>query len=412
MPLGGSLGTSILKLKSLGHGQEQGLEPDWRADPFLDFLRERFPSSYRGMVSFCPMGPQFVSPFVLHLPVCVFQKAKDFIGFIYRIKESPEYQAKLPDSWLLEKMPPTPSILTSFDFHYNKEEGLKLIEINTNGAFYLVSALQSQVQKGGGMEEALGRLLESFQETFEMESQDAIAILDEEPLNQGLYFEFLIFKEWLEECGYKSSILGLEDYEKTPCRNIYNRCTDFYLEKKSCQKLRQDYWDGRVRLSPNPREYFLMADKRRLPLLREELSGVSQEKADMIPKSFLFSEFSSKEELWSQRKKFFFKPCQSFGSKSVYSGKGISRKMFESIYSPHMLAQERVSPGEQTFIYPGPWRQGGPVGEGGQEVSMKWDLRFFTFQGEVQSCTARLYRGQTTNMRTPLGGLAPVEFVF
>jgi hypothetical protein len=39
---------------------------------------------------------------------------------------------------------------------------------------------------------------------------------------------------------------------------------------------------------------------------------------------------------------------------------------------------------------------------------MKYDLRAYTYDGAVQWTAARLYRGQTTNFRTPGGGFAPV----
>ncbi len=39
---------------------------------------------------------------------------------------------------------------------------------------------------------------------------------------------------------------------------------------------------------------------------------------------------------------------------------------------------------------------------------MKFDLRDYAYDGEVQWVAARLYQGQTTNFRTPGGGFAPV----
>ena len=44
----------------------------------------------------------------------------------------------------------------------------------------------------------------------------------------------------------------------------------------------------------------------------------------------------------------------------------------------------------------------------GETVDLKMDLRNYAYRGEVQLVTARLYRGQTTNFRTPGGGFAPV----
>jgi hypothetical protein len=40
--------------------------------------------------------------------------------------------------------------------------------------------------------------------------------------------------------------------------------------------------------------------------------------------------------------------------------------------------------------------------------ALKFDLRNYVYDGEVQWVAARLYQGQTTNFRTPGGGFAPV----
>ena len=40
--------------------------------------------------------------------------------------------------------------------------------------------------------------------------------------------------------------------------------------------------------------------------------------------------------------------------------------------------------------------------------NLKFDIRCYAYQGTVQWTAARLYRGQTTNFRTPEGGFAPV----
>jgi hypothetical protein len=39
---------------------------------------------------------------------------------------------------------------------------------------------------------------------------------------------------------------------------------------------------------------------------------------------------------------------------------------------------------------------------------LKFDLRNYAYDGEIQWVAARLYQGQTTNFRTPGGGFAPV----
>ena len=50
----------------------------------------------------------------------------------------------------------------------------------------------------------------------------------------------------------------------------------------------------------------------------------------------------------------------------------------------------------------------GPSPSNGKFQTMKADLRSYTYDGKVQLVAARLYQGQTTNLRTPGGGFAPV----
>ena len=42
------------------------------------------------------------------------------------------------------------------------------------------------------------------------------------------------------------------------------------------------------------------------------------------------------------------------------------------------------------------------------KAELKVDVRLYTYAGETLLAAARLYQGQTTNMRTPGGGFAPV----
>ena len=44
----------------------------------------------------------------------------------------------------------------------------------------------------------------------------------------------------------------------------------------------------------------------------------------------------------------------------------------------------------------------------GVPTELKFDLRAYTYNGQIQLLAARLYAGQTTNFRTPGGGFAPV----
>ena len=101
------------------------------------------------------------------------------------------------------------------------------------------------------------------------------------------------------------------------------------------------------------------------------------------------------ERLWSERKGLFFKPAAGFGSRGSYRGDKLTRKVFAEILEGDYVAQALVPPSERAT--PG-------------ADSLKLDLRNYAYDGRVQLIAARLYRGQTTNSRTPGGGFAPVFY--
>lgn len=105
------------------------------------------------------------------------------------------------------------------------------------------------------------------------------------------------------------------------------------------------------------------------------------------------------DQLWTDRKKLFFKPRRSFGAKAVYRGNSISKGMFQKIYNDDYLAQEFVPPGEITLA------------RGMGHKNFKYDLRFYVYQNKIQLVGARLFLGQVTNFQEDDGGFAPVIFV-
>ncbi|NLC70928.1 MAG: hypothetical protein GX751_06165, partial [Desulfuromonadaceae bacterium] len=180
------------------------------------------------------------------------------------------------------------------------------------------------------------------------------------------------------------------------------RHTDFYLESGELAGIRRAYLTGKVCLSPNPFSYALLADKRRLPLWSDgrflSECGLGKNLIDLfmrlIPESRLLAD-ADPEEIWRTRAEWVFKPVTRFGSRGVILGKKISRKRFME-FDPAGTLLQRYSPPSLTEI-PG-------------EEPMKTDLRLFAYRDRVIGILARLYRGQVTNMRTPGGGFAVVEW--
>jgi hypothetical protein len=234
---------------------------------------------------------------------------------------------------------------------------------------------------------------------------ESVAIIDEDPEQQRLYVEFLVYRELFAEWGWNPQILDYRQIDTSKFDFIYNRYTDFFLNNPESATLKAAFLMKQTCFSPNPYEYLLLADKQRMidwsmPGNLDKW-GVCPEGQDIInaivPPS-LSLDLTNKEEVWAQRKNYFFKPKRAYGSKQSYKGASVSRKVFDEIAGHDFIAQGYVQPSEQVFTTP----------EGDQ--SFKFDLRCYAYQGRLQLIVARLYQGQVTNLRTPLGGFGCVQF--
>jgi len=62
------------------------------------------------------------------------------------------------------------------------------------------------------------------------------------------------------------------------------------------------------------------------------------------------------------------------------------------------VAQKLAVPGERSVCV-----------NDAEATPLKFDVRCYVYDGQLQLVAARLYQGQTTNFRTPGGGFAPVR---
>jgi len=92
----------------------------------------------------------------------------------------------------------------------------------------------------------------------------------------------------------------------------------------------------------------------------------------------------------------FFKPAGGYGSKAVYRGDKITKGVWAEIIRGGYIAQNFAAPSERM------------VRLDGSSQPRKTDVRLYVYNGQVLLTAARLYQGQTTNLRTPGGGFAPV----
>jgi hypothetical protein len=327
-----------------------------------------------------------------------------------------------PDYQELIDNPISGGLFLGIDFH-DSEFGPKLIEINTNAGGLLINSILYDVQLNCtdhmqfdssliGNVNRLNFIFNAFQAEWNLQFAGkvlkTVAILDENPTEQFLYSEFLMYQSILKSKGIECFILSPDDlvsmegnlfYNDQKIDFIYNRHTDFMLEGSSLTKVKDAFIQKKVCLSPNPIDYLLFANKSNLQYLSDkkflEEIGIEQSKIDVltsvIPQTILFKE-SERDYFWEKRKQIFFKPQNGYGSKGVYSGKKLTKSKFEEISKLDYLAQDEIPPTKRTI----------------HEVDFKIDYRAYIYDFQMILLTSRLYQGQATNFRTEGGGFSPV----
>ena len=334
-------------------------------------------------------------------------------------------------SWALDiaRFDPGPlGAFMGYDFHLGSD-GPRLIEVNTNAGGAYLNALLAKAQRAccPEVEHALRlplvadfdlevvRMFEaewSLQRGTEKKLQ-RVAIVDDAPESQYLYPEFLLAREAFRRHGVDAVIADAAAlrYDKgrlwaegAPVDLVYNRLVDFSLDNPAHAALREAYSSGAVVVTPNPRNHALLADKRNLVLLSDRLLlesfGLQPElarEATQVPRTVQVTADNA-DELWNERKRYFFKPAGGHGAKAVYRGDKLTRGVWQQVVAGHYVAQELAPPSERMI----------EVNE--TREARKTDIRLFTYDGRVLLAAARLYQGQTTNFRTPGGGFAPVFF--
>ncbi len=320
--------------------------------------------------------------------------------------------------------PRAKGVFFGYDFHLN-DSGAHLLEINTNAGGALLNALlvnsQRDVHAPGttalpdNLEPAF---LDMFRREWKLQRGDAplrtVAIVDETPPAQYFYPEFILAKQLFERAGITALIADPAELQARGdglyCGEhkvdlVYNRLTDFSLQLHPA--LLAAYQQDQLVLTPHPRAYSLYANKRNLSWLTdgERLRAMGADQATIatllsgIPHTRLVA--SQHAELWwQQRKQWFFKPATGFGSKGSYRGANLTKRVFEEIMQADYVAQRMAPPGGRRVCV-----------DGAEPVALKFDVRCYVYDGQVQLIAARLYQGQTTNLRTPGGGFAVVRVV-
>ncbi|MDP2794621.1 MAG: hypothetical protein Q8O25_11185 [Sulfurisoma sp.] len=307
-------------------------------------------------------------------------------------------------------------VFVGYDFHLGGN-GPQLIEINTNAGGGLLNAKLARAMQGAEDGDHRERaFVEMFRAEWRIRHGDKplrnVLIVDDQPAAQYLYPEFLLFRALFRQHGLNAEIADPADlayrdgvlwYRDMPCDLVYNRLTDFLLDEPRHEALRRAYLDGAVTLTPHPRAHALYADKRNLALFGDVGRLRALGAADHIILSLqrgipatVEVTPDNAEQLWRERRGLFFKPAGGYGSKGAYRGEKLTRRVWEDIRGGQYVAQ--------TFVPPSKCE----LGDEGARSCLKVDFRLYTYAGATQLIAARLYQGQTTNFRTPLGGFAPV----
>lgn len=362
------------------------------------------------------------SSFSSHSSVFISQKVeasiKEAISVLEKVIQSDIFKTSLETNLNIKNS--SGGILSCYDFHLD-EDTPKLIEINTNaGGFFLnyellkSSTICCSHTKGQSVDNIEKRIISMFKNEFTKTTNkelETVAIIDENPETQYLYPDMVICKNILEKNGIKAFIVDSKDlqivgatalYNGTTIDLVYNRLTDFYFKNEENKKFNTLLESTTTVISPNSNDYALFANKANLLHLQNAgtyKDMLSQTEIDTINKTLLETILVSKDKeeyLWENRKKYFFKPINGFGGRGAYNGKGLTKKVWEYISTHSYIAQETIPANTKNKQIDG------------KEESFKFDIRAYTYQGEILLLGARVYQGQTTNFRTLEGGFGSV----
>lgn len=318
-------------------------------------------------------------------------------------------------------------VFFGYDFHL-VADAIGLIEINTNAGGAMLNAVMARAhractigpdQLAAAAESGLkfeAAIMKMFLSEWEHSKRGrplrSIAIVDTSPQAQYLYPEFILFKQLFERHDLRAFIAdpaqlrfhgGALWYEDEPIDLVYNRLTDFMLDDVLHSDLRQAYLDGAIVLTPHPQAHALYADKRNLAILCSPVElgalGVPKSVQEILLAAVLPTELvnpGDAERLWQNRRKLFFKPASGYGGRAAYRGDKLTKGVWQDILGGEYVAQQIMAPGERV------------AGSSTAPEKLKFDLRMYAYETEVQWTAARVYQGQTTNFRTPGGGFAPV----
>ncbi len=312
--------------------------------------------------------------------------------------------------------------LLGFDFHLSPD-GPRLIEINTNPGGALVNAALRRAQDPCCDEMALGLDAEPDAAIFQVFLDEwasqrghaplrTIAIVGADPERQFMLPEFRMYEALFRANGLEVVLCAPEAlsprdgalwHGDTQVDFVYNRSCDFALAATESAGLRAAWLEDLAVLSPNPRAHALWASKRNLVHLSQAEAltqaglplPLAARLAARVPETVRVTPERA-EALWRERKQWFFKPEDGFGSRGALRGDKLTSGRWPEVVAGGHVAQRLVPPSTRT------------VWVDGVAVPLKVDVRAYAWCGQVLLHAARIYQGQVTNLRTPGGGFGAV----
>ncbi|MBF0420310.1 MAG: hypothetical protein HQL78_09115 [Magnetococcales bacterium] len=339
-----------------------------------------------------------------------------FIRLLHTLHLSPDYQQRVaplvPET--ARHDPGHESVMMGYDFHLTPE-GPRLIEVNTNaGGALLAWRAQGTTFPHHGRRNAV---MDCFQQEISSFSQGKknkpqhVVIVDDKPEEQFLYPEMQAFADQFARKGIQTAIVTPEAlewrndsllYQGKEIDLIYNRHCDFYLESPAMAGVRSAFLQRKVCLTPNPRTYGLLADKRRMILWSDAdilatLNLTPEQRRLLLTITPQTRTLDSQDaaEIWRERRHWVFKPVSSHGGKGVLLGRNISKTRFNALNPEQTLVQRLAPPSMVTCP--------------DREQPVKSDFRFFVYRHHILGVAARIYQGQITTLREPGSGYAPVH---
>lgn len=390
---------------------------------------ERDPSLKGMLHGLAQTHPHLFSSTVVFVSAQTQQQISATVAAVERVVALPGYQAQA-----LARAPASAQrafgprgACMGFDFHLGPA-GPQLIEINTNAGGALLNVALARAQesccaamdwafapqsKAADLEQTLfAMFLAEWQHQRGAAPLRSLLIVDDDPAAQYLAPEFELFRQLFQRFGWQAAIadpnaLSWRDgklwHDGTAVDMVYNRLTDFYLTEPSHRALRAAYEAEAVVLTPDPHAHALFADKRNLIALGQDALladwGASEQDRSLLRATVPATRLVNAEQaeaLWAERRQLFFKPVAGYGAKAAYRGDKLTRRVWAEILAGDFVAQALVPPSARQ------------IEVDGVATDLKFDLRAYSYAGQVQLLAARMYAGQTTNFRTQGGGFAPV----